>query len=241
VPVEDAKPRHAGRLGAIMERDRLPHGLPPVFSSQRARLTCLGPRCVQSPPREHRKDPTAAWRVEHFSDPARNTLGFALVAGPLAGPSPMGENGCGTNRRRRCFLSRLRLSLVWRRGPSFEGSRHVASSTPVGFSVPYRSPGQAHIENLPHVREGTVHKPIEVEVDESQQGVGRVAAIDVATATGMVCTRVPPASTEGKRATKVWEAKAKTKGLLELADYLVANKVQRTALESTSDYRRPFI
>jgi hypothetical protein len=39
-------------------------------------------------------------------------------------------------------------------GPLFEGSRIVVSSTPVRFSVPYRSPGQAHIENLPHVRRG---------------------------------------------------------------------------------------
>jgi transposase len=77
-------------------------------------------------------------------------------------------------------------------------------------------------------------------VDESQQVVGRVAAIDVAKATGMVCTRVPHATVEGKRVTKVWEVRATTKALVELADHLVANKIQRTVLESTSDYWRPF-
>jgi transposase len=85
-----------------------------------------------------------------------------------------------------------------------------------------------------------VQQPVEVDVDESQQVVGRVAAIDVAKATGMVCTRVPHDSIEGKRVTKVWEVKATTKGLLELADHLVANRIQRTVLESTSDYWRPF-
>ena len=85
-----------------------------------------------------------------------------------------------------------------------------------------------------------MQQPIEVDVDESQQLVGRVAAIDVAKATGMVCTRVPHDSIEGKRVTKVWEVKATTKGLLELADHLVATGIQRTVLESTSDYWRPF-
>jgi transposase len=79
-----------------------------------------------------------------------------------------------------------------------------------------------------------------VDVDEGQQVVGRVAAIDVAKATGMVCTRVPHATTVGKRVTKVWEVKATTKGLVELADHLVANEIERTVLESTSDYWRPF-
>ena len=85
-----------------------------------------------------------------------------------------------------------------------------------------------------------MQRPIEVDVDESQQLVGRVAAIDVAKATGMVCTRAPHASIEGRRVTKVWEVKATTKGLVELADHLVANGTERTVLESTSDYWRPF-
>ncbi|MDQ2729978.1 MAG: IS110 family transposase [Actinomycetota bacterium] len=85
-----------------------------------------------------------------------------------------------------------------------------------------------------------MQQPIEVVVDESQQVVERVAAIDVAKATGMVCTRVPHETVAGRRVTKVWEVKATTKGLLELADHLVGNRIERVVLESTSDYWRSF-
>jgi transposase len=85
-----------------------------------------------------------------------------------------------------------------------------------------------------------VQQPREIDVDESQQIVERVAGIDVAKATGMICTRVPHDSIKGRRVTKVWEVKATTKGLLELADHLVAQGIERTILESTSDYWRGF-
>jgi transposase len=85
-----------------------------------------------------------------------------------------------------------------------------------------------------------MQQPVEVDVDESQEVVERVAAIDVAKATGMVCTRVPHHTVAGKRVTKVWEVKATTKALAELADHLVAAGIQRTILESTSDYWRAF-
>ena len=85
-----------------------------------------------------------------------------------------------------------------------------------------------------------MQQPVEVDVDESQEVVERVAAIDVAKATGMVCTRVPHGAVAGKRVTKVWEVKATTKALAELADHLVAEGIERTILESTSDYWRPF-
>lgn len=85
-----------------------------------------------------------------------------------------------------------------------------------------------------------MQQPTEVEVDEAQQVVGRVAAIDVAKATGMVCTRVPHDKAPGKRVTKVWEVKATAKGISELAEHLVAQGTERTVLESTSDYWRGF-
>jgi transposase len=85
-----------------------------------------------------------------------------------------------------------------------------------------------------------MQQPVEVDVDDSQEVVERVAAIDVAKATGMVCTRVPHGAVAGKRVTKVWEVKATTKALAELADHLVAEGIERTILESTSDYWRPF-
>ncbi len=86
-----------------------------------------------------------------------------------------------------------------------------------------------------------MERPQELEVDEDAEIVERVAAIDIAKATGMVCTRVPHASAPGKRVTKVWEVKATTKGITELAEHLVSERVERVVLESTSDYWRPFL
>lgn len=85
-----------------------------------------------------------------------------------------------------------------------------------------------------------MQRPVEVDVDESQQIVERVAAIDVAKATGVACTRVPHGTDPPRRVTKVWEVKATTKALSELAEHLVAERVERVVLESTSDYWRPF-
>ncbi len=85
-----------------------------------------------------------------------------------------------------------------------------------------------------------MQQPREIDVDESQQIVERVAGIDVAKATGMVCTRVPHETIAARRVTKVWEVKATTKGLVELADHLVAHGIERVVLESTSDYWRGF-
>jgi len=85
-----------------------------------------------------------------------------------------------------------------------------------------------------------MQQPREVDVDESQQVVERVAAIDVAKATGMVCTRVPHSTIAGRRVTKVWEVSTTAKALSELADHLLGQGIERTILESTSDYWRPF-
>ena len=85
-----------------------------------------------------------------------------------------------------------------------------------------------------------MQQPIEVEVDEPERIVERVAAIDVAKATGMVCTRVPHDTVAGKRVTRVWEVKATTAALVELADHLVCQGIERVILESTSDYWRGF-
>ena len=85
-----------------------------------------------------------------------------------------------------------------------------------------------------------MQQPVEVTVEEGTQIVERVAAIDVAKASGMVCARMPHDSVAGRRVTKVWEVKATTKSIAQLADYLVAERVERVVLESTSDYWRPF-
>jgi hypothetical protein len=44
----------------------------------------------------------------------------------------------------------------------------------------------------------------QVEVEDHEEIVGRVAAIDVAKASAMVCIRVPHATRAGKRVTTVW-------------------------------------
>jgi len=68
--------------------------------------------------------------------------------------------------------------------------------------------------------------------------VERVAAVDVAKGSGMVCTRVPHPARPGKRQTRVWEVEATTGAVMELADHLAAGRIGKVTLESTSDYWR---
>jgi transposase len=86
-----------------------------------------------------------------------------------------------------------------------------------------------------------VREPEEIEEREHEIAVARVAAVDVAKASGVVCTRVPREGGGGGRfVTKVWPVDATTNAILELADYLVALQIEKVVLESTSDYVRPF-
>jgi transposase len=81
----------------------------------------------------------------------------------------------------------------------------------------------------------------QVEVEDHELIVERVAAIDVAKASGMVCTRVPHQAKAGKRITTVWQVGSTTNQILELADQLAGQGIQRVVVESTSDYWRPFV
>ena len=81
----------------------------------------------------------------------------------------------------------------------------------------------------------------QVEVDEHEEIVGRVAAIDVAKASAMVCTRVPHATKAGKRSTTVWQVPSTTNQVLALAEQLAGEGIERVVVESTSDYWRPFV
>jgi transposase len=81
----------------------------------------------------------------------------------------------------------------------------------------------------------------QVEVDEQEQLVERVAAIDVAKASGMICTRVPHATKQGQRHTRVWQVGSTTNQILELAEQLAGEGIERVVVESTSDYWRPFV
>jgi hypothetical protein len=81
-------------------------------------------------------------------------------------------------------------------------------------------------------------EPVEFPDEEHEQILERVAAIDVAKATGMVCTRVPHDSRPGRRVTRVWEVPATTNALIELGEYLAALGIEKVTLQSTTDYVR---
>lgn len=66
----------------------------------------------------------------------------------------------------------------------------------------------------------------------------RVCAIDVAKASGKVCVRIPHAKHEGRRASRVWDVPATFASVTDLATELVAERIERVTVESTSDYWR---
>jgi transposase len=83
-----------------------------------------------------------------------------------------------------------------------------------------------------------VEQPQQVEDEEYERAWERVAAIDVAKASGVVCTRVPDEDRAGRRTTHVWTVKATKRAVIELADHLRGQQIQVITLESTSDYWR---
>lgn len=76
------------------------------------------------------------------------------------------------------------------------------------------------------------------EVDEVDQVVARVAALDLAKASLVACVRVP-ADTPGKRCQEIRTFNTFSRSLLELADWLRVERVSRVAMEATSDYWKP--
>ena len=54
-------------------------------------------------------------------------------------------------------------------------------------------------------------EPQEIDDEEHEQILDRVAAVDVAKASGMVCTRVPHEAQPGRRRTRVWQVEAATR------------------------------
>src|SRR5215472_14157963 len=85
-----------------------------------------------------------------------------------------------------------------------------------------------------------MREPQEVEDREHEQAVARVAAVDVAKASAVVCTRVPRAGGPGRFVTRVWPAGASANEIIELAAYLAGQRVEKVVLESTSAWWRPF-
>src|SRR5215831_7009416 len=83
-----------------------------------------------------------------------------------------------------------------------------------------------------------MREPQEVLDEEFEQILERVAAVDVAKVSGRVCTRVPHPERPGRRRTLVWEVPAATNAVLELAEHLIRERIQKVTLEATSDYWR---
>jgi transposase len=87
------------------------------------------------------------------------------------------------------------------------------------------------------VREEVEEQVLEQELEQ----VARVAAIDIAKASAMVCTRLPKeGSTVGRRVQRVWPVGATTNAIAELADHLICQQVELVVMEATCDYWRPF-
>ena len=76
-------------------------------------------------------------------------------------------------------------------------------------------------------------EPREIEDEGHERVLERVAAIDVAKASGMVCVRVPHESRPGRRVSRVWEVPATTRAVIELGDHLVCQGVEKVTAEST--------
>jgi transposase len=83
-----------------------------------------------------------------------------------------------------------------------------------------------------------VEQPQEVEDEEYERVWERVAAVDVAKASGVVCTRVPGDDRPGRRKMHVWTVKAALGAVTELGDHLRCEGIEVVTLESTSDYWR---
>jgi transposase len=79
------------------------------------------------------------------------------------------------------------------------------------------------------------------ETHDTEEIIGRVAALDIGKAELVCCVRVPSATGSGKRAQEVRTYPTMTRSLLVLADRLAELGVSRVVMEATSDYwRSPF-
>jgi len=75
--------------------------------------------------------------------------------------------------------------------------------------------------------------------DEDHERVhDRVAAVDVAKDSGVVCTRMPHPSRPGARRSTVWTVTARMKAIRGLGRQLKKDGIEIVTLESTSDYWR---
>jgi transposase len=77
------------------------------------------------------------------------------------------------------------------------------------------------------------------ETHDSEELIGRVAALDIGKAQLVCCVRVPNPDQPGKRLQEVRTYPTMTRSLLVLADRLAELGVTRVVMEATSDYWKP--
>jgi transposase len=77
-----------------------------------------------------------------------------------------------------------------------------------------------------------------IDDEEHERVHERVAAIDVAKDSGVVCTRTPHPSRPGARRSTVWTVKARMGAVRKLGRQLASDGIEIVTLESTSDYWR---
>jgi transposase len=81
-------------------------------------------------------------------------------------------------------------------------------------------------------------KPQVIDDEERERVHERVAAVDVAKDSGMVCTRLPHPSRPGARQSTVWTVRARMGAIRVLGRQLARDGIEVVTLESTSDYWR---
>ncbi len=81
-------------------------------------------------------------------------------------------------------------------------------------------------------------KPQVIDDEQHERVYERVAAVDVAKDSGMVCTRTPHPSRPGARQSTVWTVKARMAAIGALGRQLKRDGIQMVTLEATSDYVR---
>jgi transposase len=83
-----------------------------------------------------------------------------------------------------------------------------------------------------------VSRPQVIDDEEHERIYERVAAVDVAKDTGMVCTRTPHPARPGARRATVWTVRARTGAVRALGRQLCQDGIEIVTLESASDYWR---
>jgi transposase len=84
-----------------------------------------------------------------------------------------------------------------------------------------------------------VRKPRVIPDEDHEVVYERVAAVDVAKASGVVCMRLPDPARPGRYSNQIWDnVPAARARITELGRELLRHQVQMVTLESTSDYVR---